>query len=321
MLSSFIGQKKIISSNVSRQELAKALWEKEAIVWVDIENPDDFETEALVELFNFHPLAIEDCIADHSEPKIDDYEDYLFIVVHAAKMVPGEELRTVELNIFVNKNYVVTFHKEPIQSIAQVRDALSRKQSSSLFEGTDVLVHAILDRLVDNYLPVLTEHERRIDLIEDQVFEQEGEGFLSRILKIQKDILFLKRIISPQRDTMSHLSKTVQSFVRPKNLIYFRDIYDHLFQFYQKAEELDGQLKGILQIYFSHVSTELNQVIKKLTILATVALPSVIIASIYGMNFKHMPELQWEHGYFTVMGLMILTSIGLFVWMKQKKWF
>ncbi len=320
MLTSFVCQKKAIATNVARQELAKALWEKEALIWVDLENPDEFETETLVELFNFHPLAIEDCITEHSEPKIDDYEDYLFIVVHAAKMSLGEELKTIELNLFVNKHYVVTFHKEPLSSIAHVREQM-RKSGSCLCDGIDMLVHSILDRLVDNYLPVLAEHERKIDLIEDQVFKESGNDFLERILKAQKDILYLKRIIGPQRDTISDLSRNAQSFVRPKNLIYFRDVYDHLFQCYQKAEELDNHLKSLLQIYFSHVSTELNQAIKKMTVIATVSLPCVMIASIYGMNFKHMPELQWQHGYFVVMGLMVSISLGLLFWMKKKKWF
>lgn len=320
MLSSFVCYKKTIMQNASRPDLAKALWDKESIVWVDLEAPDEFESESLVELFNFHPLAVEDCINDSSEPKIDDYEDYLFLVVHAASFDSGNGLNTIELDIFVSKNYVVTFHKEAIPSIAQIKELVIRKPAL-MCEGTDMLVHAILDRLVDRYLPVLTEHDRRIDEIEDQVFEETSETILQKILKVQKDILLLKRIMGPQRDTMSHLSRTVQSFVRPKNLIYFRDIYDHLFQFYQMAEEMDGLLKGIIQIYFSHASNQLNQAIKTMTVLATIALPSIVIASIYGMNFRHMPELAWPYGYYFSLGLMAASSAVLLIWMKVKKWF
>jgi magnesium transporter len=321
MLSSFVHKKKQLTVNVSRQELAKALWEKDSLIWVDLEDPSEFESEILVELFNFHPLAVEDCLIEHSEPKIDDYEEYLFLVVHAAGKTEEDEFRTVELNLFVNKHYVVTFHKEPIQSLSQVREDARKSTGSVMGEGTDMLAHAILDRLVDRYLPVLTEHGRRLDEIEDRLFDNTGDEFLRKILKIQKDVLYLRRVMSPQRETMSHLSRSARSFVRPKNLIYYRDIYDHLFRYHQMAEELHALCNGILQVYFSHVSLKLNQVIKTLTVIATIGLPPVVIASIYGMNFKAMPELSWEWGYFFSLGLMTVSSAILVVYMRLKKWF
>ncbi len=321
MLSSFIFRKKTVAVNATRQELAHALREKDGLVWVDLENPDEFESDSLVELFNFHPLAIEDCLNELSDPKFDDYEEYLFLVVHAVDAKPGEELRTIELDIFINKDFVVTFHTEPIQSIAQVRDRSSRKVDAFSPDGTDVLVHSILDRLVDNYLPVVTAQERRIDEIEDQLFQDGGEQFLQRVLKLQKDVLHLKRIIAPQREVMAQLARSARSFVRPKNLIYFRDIDDHLFRFYQMAEEMLGLLNGVLQIHFSHVSMKLNEVIKTLTVIATIGLPPLVIASIYGMNFKQMPELHWEWGYFFSLGLMTLSSATVLIFLKWKKWF
>jgi magnesium transporter len=321
MLTSFVYRKKGLEWDLSRKDLAKVLWEKDALVWVDLEDPSEFESDLLVELFNFHPLAVEDCLIEHSEPKLDDYDEYLFLVVHAAAKEKGEELKTAELNLFVNKNYVVTFHKQPIPSIQSVRNDVMRRQGTPLSDGTDMLVHAILDRLVDRYLPVLTEHERRIDEIEDKLFEDAGDDVLRRILDAQKDVLFLRRIMSPQRETMSHLSRSAHSFVQSNHLIYYRDIYDHLFRYHQMAEELHGVLNGVLQVYFSHVSFKLNQVIKTLTVIATIGLPPVVIASIYGMNFKAMPELTWEWGYFFSLGLMTLSSIVLVVFMKVKKWF
>ncbi len=321
MLSSFIWRKKTISVNVPRQELAQALREKDALVWVDLEDPNEFESDSLVELFNFHPLAVEDCLNDHSEPKVDDYEEYLFLVVHAVDKESREELKTIELDLFVNKNFVVTFHEEPVQSVVQVRELVSRSLDAFVPDGTDMLVHSILDRLVDNYLPVVTSYERRIDEIEDQMFEDGQNNFLPRILKLQKDVLYLKRIIAPQREVMSQLTRSARSFVRPKNLIYFRDIDDHLFRFYQMSEELLGLLNGALQVHFSHLSHRLNEVIKTMTVLGTIALPIMALSSIYGMNFKHIPELQWEYGYYYVLGVMTLISVILLVYMKVKKWF
>lgn len=321
MLSSFICQKKTISLNASRPELAQALREKEALVWVDLEDPDEFESDSLVELFNFHPLAIEDCLTENSEPKVDDYEEYLFLVVHAVDLSSLEGLKTVELDIFVNKNFVVTFHKQPVHSITQVRELMGRKTDPLAPDGTDVLVHAILDRLVDNYLHVVSGFERRLDQIEGQLFTDGREDFLPRILKLQKDNLSMKRIIAPQREILSQLARSARTFVRPKNLIYFRDIDDHLFRYYQMAEEFHGILNGVLQIHFAHISTKLNEVMKTMTVIATLALPPLVIASIYGMNFEVMPELQWPWGYLFALGLMTLSSAVVVIFMKWKKWF
>ncbi len=306
---------------MSRPELAQALRDKDALVWVDLEDPNEFESDSLVEFFNFHPLAIEDCLNDLSEPKLHDYEEYLFLVVHAVNFESRDELETIELDMFVNKNFIVTFHREPVQSVAQVREYMSRKVDAFIPDGVDMLAHAILDRLVDNYLPVVTEHERRIDELEDFLFQDGRRDFLPRVLKLQKDTLYLKRIIGPQREVLSQLSRSARSFVRPKNMIYFRDIEDHLFRFYQMAEEIHGVLNGILQIHFSHASHKLNEVIKTLTVLATIGLPPVVIASIYGMNFKIMPELEWEWGYFFSLGLMSLSCAIVVIFLKWKKWF
>ncbi len=321
MLNSFCCRKKTVTANVSRQELAKTLWEKEAFVWVDLEDPSEFESEILIELFNFHPLAIEDCLNDQSEPKIDEYEDHLFLVVHAIDPKSPDELKTIELDIFVSKNYIVTYHKQPVASIAQVRDLVSKRSDSPLVEGGDMLFHAILDRLVDNYLPVLTEHERRIDSIEDKLFENGGGDILQQMLKLQKGVLYLKRIIAPQQEIIAQLTRSANSIIRSKNLIYFRDITDHLFRFRQMAEEIHGLLNGILQVHFSHASAKLNEVIKTLTVIATIGLPPLVIASIYGMNFKNMPELHWEWGYFASLGLMTASSAAVLIFLKWKKWF
>lgn len=321
MLSSFVCRKRVVSVNVSRAELAQALRDKDALIWVDLEDPNEFESDSLVELFNFHPLAIEDCLNEHSEPKLDDYEEYLFLVLHAVDFESRDELETIELDMFVNKNFIVTFHKEPVQSVAQVRECMSRKVDALIPDGVDMLAHAILDRLVDNYLPVVTEHERRIDELEDLLFKDSRRDFLPRVLKLQKDTIHLKRVIGPQREVMSQLSRSARSFVRPKNMVYFRDIDDHLFRFYQMAEELHATLNGVLQVHFSHMSHQLNEVIKTMTVLGTVALPIMAISSIYGMNFRHIPELEWTYGYYYVMGVMTFISVLLLVYMKIKKWF
>ena len=314
----------VLEANIPRARMLSILREKEGLLWVDMEAPTDFESEALVEIFNFHPLAVEDCLSDRSEPKVDDYGEYLFIVMHALTMREDEggtkELGTIELNIFFSENYIVTFHKEPVASIAQVRALVQKNPLLLMAQGSDLLAHSLLDHLVDSYSPVLHQYDEIIDDLEKELFKNPSSDYLSTLLQVKQDIFTLRRIVGPQRDTVSLLTRKHTIFIDHKHLIYFRDIYDHLFRMYKMAEGFHENLTSILQVYFSYSSNKLNEVMKRLTVLASLTMPAVIIASIYGMNFNHMPELVWKHGYLFSIGLMAIVSISMLIWMKIKKW-
>ena len=326
MITTFLRKKDgAVQENVSRAEMLAALRDKECLLWVDLENPTEFESDSLVEIFNFHPLAVEDCLSDHSEPKVDDYDEYLFIVVHSIQMTRDEdsevdELTTSEMNVFFGRNYVVTFHKVPMQTIHQIRQAAQRKPDRFLGHGADLLVHAILDRLVDNYQPILDQYDRRVDALEDEVFDNPPADYISTVMQTKRDIFNLRRIISPQRDIINNLTKSATPFIKQKHLIYYRDIYDHLFRIYGIAEGFHETLTNILQAYFSYSSHKLNEVVKHMTVLATLTMPSLIIASIYGMNFRRMPELNWEYGYYFALGLMVVMPCIMLIWLKIRKW-
>jgi len=321
MLTTFFYQRgKPLETNLSRAQMLTALNDKEAFLWADFEDPNEFESDALVEIFNFHPLAVEDCISDISQPKVDDYEEYLFLVMHGVRMSPQGELVTVELDIFLGKNYVVTFHKEALKSIERTRDTVLRKTEGLMGRGTDMLVHSILDQLIDYYLPVLDQYDDKMDGLEDAIFNNPPRDYLATVLQVKRDVIHLRRILSPQRETINFLTRTQTHFIRPKNLIYFRDIYDHLFRIYGIVEGYQEMITGILQAYFSYSSNRLNEVIKRLTVLATLTMPAVTIASIYGMNFKNMPELEWVYGYYMSWGSIILVTGAMLIWMKLKKW-
>ncbi len=324
MISSFFYKKGgQFETNLPRARLLSALSEKSGLLWVDLEDPSEFESDSLVEIFNFHPLAIEDCMTDQSQPKLDDYGEYLFMVVHAVTLSEKgrkSELRTAELDIFINDHFVVTVHKKPLVSVAQVRELVQKKPSALMENGPDLLVHSLLDHLVDRYTPVLDEYDDKINSLEKEMFQHASKGFLQTLLQVKQDIFHLRRIVGPQRDTLYSLSRDSNAFIRAENLMYFRDIYDHLFRIYGMAEAYHENLNNILQVYFSYSSFRLNEVLKHLTVLATVTMPPVIVASIYGMNFKHFPELEWAMGYPFAIGLCIFSSLAMLVWMKIKKW-
>lgn len=312
-----------LETDLSRARMLAIVQEKAGLLWVDFEDATEFEQETLVEIFNFHPLAIEDCITDQSQPKVDDYEEYLFLVVHGLKMFEKgkhRELGTLELNIFIGPNYVVTFHNGPISGVSQVRDALPKKVQTLMGGTSDLLAHSILDHLVDGYLPVIHDYDVKIDELEKHMFRNGSANYLQTLLQVKQDIFMLRRIIAPQRDTLYYLTRNPSPLIKTKNLMYYRDVYDHLFRIHSMAESYHDTLNSILQVYFSYASTKLNEVMKRLTVLATIAMPAMIIASLYGMNFKNMPELQWQHGYVFSIGLMFFTTVALLVWMKIKKW-
>jgi len=324
MITSFYFKKSgEVETNLSRARLLSVLGEKNGLLWVDLEEPNEFESDSLVEIFNFHPLAIEDCMTDQSQPKLDDYGEYLFMVVHAIMMHDKgskRELRTVELDIFIGENFVVTVHKEPLVSVAQVRELAQKKAPALMGSGPDMLVHSLLDHLVDRYLPVLDEYDNKINSLEKEMFRHTSKDFLKSLLQIKQDMFHLRRIVGPQRDTLYSLTRDSSAFIKADHLMYFRDIYDHLFRIYGMAEAYHENLNNILQVYFSYSSFRLNEVLKHLTVLATVTMPPVIIASVYGMNFKHFPELEWAMGYPFAIGLCVLSSLAMLVWMKFKKW-
>jgi len=326
MLSTFLYRKGAeVQTTVTRAQMLACLKEKEVLLWVDLEAPNDFEIDCLVEIFNFHPLAIEDCLSDHHEPKVDDYDEYMFLVMHSLRLVKDaerevEELATIELNIFFGRNYVVTFHKTPVPTIEQTLKAVAKKPERFLSHGADILVHAILDRLVDNYQPMLDIYEKKVGELEDKLFENPPADYLSAVLEAKRNIFNLRRTIAPQRDIIYNLTKTANLYIKQKHLIYFKDVYDHMIRIHGITDVFHESLSNIMHAYFSYSSHKLNEVIKHMTVLATVTMPAIIVASIYGMNFENMPELGWKLGYPFALVLSLSISAALLGWMKWKKW-
>ncbi len=321
MLNTFLYQRgKPLEVNVSRAAMLSALADKDSVLWVDLKNPNDFEADCLVEIFNFHDMAVEDCINPHSQPKVDDYGEYLFLVMHGVSLQDKKELATLEINIFIGKNFVVTYHKDLIPAVENMLDLVKKNPETFIVRGPDMLTYHLLDELVDNYQPILDQYEEKIDALEEEIFNHPSQDFLATIMQVKRDVFHFRRIIAPQRDALNHLTRNPTALIKSKHLIYFRDVYDRLFRLYGTVEGFHDALSGILQAYFSYSSNKLNEIMKRMTVLATLTMPTVIIASIYGMNFKNMPELGHPYGYFMSLGLMVVTSMVMLVWMKFKKW-
>ena len=323
MISSyFFSDETGLKKDVSRAEMHAILKKKQGTLWVDMDEPTDLEDELLVEIFNFHELAIEDALNDHCGSKLDDYGEYLFMNMDAITLKMNEEhqreLVSAELSMFLGANYVVTYHKKTIASILADRLAVEKKPQSNLSEGAGALLHTIIDHLVDSYISVIHQYEEKVDEIETEIFS-DGSDYLKKLMSVKQDIFKLRRIFGPQKDMLYALSR-YRKLVGTENEFYFRDVYDHSLHMTVMTDSIYENLTGILQVYFSYSSTKLNEVMKRLTILATLSMPALLIFSLYGMNFEWMPFLHNPMAFWISQAITAVAAFGLLIWMKWKKW-
>jgi magnesium transporter len=314
-----------IIKGLSREDINRVLKSRKGFLWVSIENPTDDELHTtLRDTFHFHPLAIEDAHSvGYQVPKIDDYEEYLFLILHALRINDGlgNELETDEINMFLGKNFLVTITH--VENLAPIQFIYQRVDKDERFSrhGPDFLCHSIMDAMVDDYLPLLDKMDEEIEWLEDRVLEKPSPKTLERILSLKHNMLTLRRIISPQREVVNRLSRDDFPVIQAIHRIYFRDIYDHLVGLNDLIESVRDVVSGTLDIYLSATSNRLNEVMKALTIVSTIFLPLTFIAGVYGMNFKYFPEINWPLGYLFVWFLFISLS-ALMVWyFKRRGWF
>jgi len=316
-----------LKQDLTVEDIPRYLHDKKSTLWVDLEGPTFEEAKILSDVFNFHPLTIEDCQAEIHFPKVDNYQDYLFMVVHGVNFhTPINTFTTVEMNIFAGQNYLVTFHKAKVRAVSILRDKCFR--SNEIFaHGGNILLYELFDVLINNYLPILNEIDDNLESIEEEMFVERDDELLQDVFRWKKIVTKLRRIIGPQRDVLNILSRGDIHVIEHKNRIYFRDVYDHLYRIYEMAETYRDLISGTLEVYLSlsanqqaEMSHKTNRVVKTLTVVATILMPPTLISGIYGMNFVHMPELQHPLGYLMVLGSMLLVSFGMVVFLKFKKW-
>jgi magnesium transporter len=303
------------------EKLKLALAEPAGLLWVNLERPDEAEANTILkDVFNFHPLSIEDCLSTgYQPPKVDDFGNSIFLIIHA--LHPGKELsvmETHELNLFLGKNYLVTCYLH--DSMPAVDHIWQRLQRDNRLHsnGADFLCHAVLDKLVDEYMPVIDHMDDEIDWLEDQVLAKPNPVTLERVLSLKHSVMALRRILSPQREVINRLARDEFSQIDRQTRIYFRDIYDHLVRIQDLSESIRDIVTGALDIHLSSTSLRLNEIMRALTVVSTIFLPLSFQAGVYGTNFKHFPELEW--GYPWVWLLYIGVAAGFLLYFKHQKW-
>jgi len=313
------GQKDL-KHDMPPEDIKNVVRSGEGVLWLDLVKPEKSEMDILESSFKLHPLTLEDCINTNTRPKIEQFENYMFIVIHAACTKPrSQRVRTTELNVCVGKNFIVTIHQEPIKGVETALERTS-KNPAIISRGPDSVLHLVVDSLVDNYIPALDAMDYKLSNIETQVLANPTHKTLNDIVAAKKDILYLRRFIGPQRDTINLLSKEYFQFISHKRKAYFRDVYDNMIFINDTIDNYRDIVNGIFDAYLSKVSDRTNEIMKVLTVIATIMMPLTLISGIYGMNFRNMPLLKWDGGFYAVSFLMVLIGIGMLMYFKRKEW-
>ncbi len=316
-----------VEEGLTVEELPELLADETNVVWADFRGETDEELNAtkdvLLNVFKFHYLTVEDCLETRNQPKIEAFPDYFYFIVHGVK--PAEtsatNFVTKELDGYLGKNYVVTFHVERFRSIKAVKQQL-RSSTFACQRGASYLLHQILDQLVDLYMPLVDDFDTEIDSLEERVLTMKkgSNVILEDIMDLRRSVARMKRISSRQLEVLYRMSHGEFPQIPETILPYFRDVHDHLLRISDLAENYRDLVSGLFDIHFSVVANKNNDVVKTLTILSSIILPLSLIAGIYGMNFENMPELKTRNGYFLTLTVMALVTIGLLIFFWRKGW-
>ena len=321
MLTTFVVQDgRVATGPLEASALSRLLDEADVRLWVDLETPTAEEYELLSSVFHFHPLAIEDCRIQNEFPKLDDYGSALFLILHSpVHDAASKSLVTLEHHFFLGNRYVVTVHDGPSAVIAEARQEALR-DSMLLKRGTDFLLHGLTDRIADQYVRLLDQFDAVTDELEHRVMSRPEPALLEDVFAVKRSLLHLVRLSHLQRDVVHRLSRESFAQIGETARLYFRDVYDHLFQVTAMAEFYRDTVAGVRDAYLSVVSNRLNEAMKVLTVFATLLLPLTVVTGIYGMNFDHMPELRWRYGYPGVLVGMGVIVAGLLAYFKRRGW-
>lgn len=306
-----------LKTGLAQSEFAEALKDPNNILWVDIESLEDENVELLLNTFGLHPLTIEDCIMPNYRPKIEEFENYLFIILHAVEK-NGRANGPVEIDICLGKNFLITLCTTKVKAIATEQRRLEERLPV-MARGADFLLYSLLDSVIEQYAPLIEELDKKVDMFEAKTLSESSSKMLTEMFDVQGELSSLRRMIYPQRDAVGRLSKGETAFIKPSNTLYFRDAYDHILRVSDSIDMTREALTGVLQEYGELHSARLNEVMKTLTIVATVAMPAVLITSFYGMNLK-IPEFNNPNGYPIVLSVIIVSTIAMLFYIKKKKW-
>ena len=292
------------------------------MTWINVDGIHEAETiEKMGQMFSLHPLLLEDIMNTDQRPKMESYDDYLFIVLKTLFYDEKEKSTiTEQISIVLGTNYVISFQEQESNVFGPVTERLKNSKGKIRKMGADYLAYSLIDMIIDNYFIILEKFGERVDDLEVQLVTSPKTQILRSIQELKKKMIFLRRSVWPLREVISGMERGESSLIHPSTYVYLRDIYDHTIQAIDTIETYRDMLSDMLDIYLSSVSNKLNEVMKVLTVIATIFIPLTFIVGVYGMNFENMPELDWTWGYPYALALVVITSLLPLIWFKWKDW-
>lgn len=313
-------KQKSLLRKFKQSDIASYINNPDFLVWFDIENPNKDTMHFLRDHFNFHPLDIEDCLSVIERPKLDEYDDYFFLVLHIPLFVKQtKRLIPFTVNIFIGNNFIVTVHQGLCKPIQTTYDHLL-ENLSILEKGSGYLLHSILDALIDYNFPILNRIYRNIQNVEDDIFKKPSTKNVRTILLIRTNILTFRNIVFPQRKLLKTLEIKDMDFLIEALEVYFSDLVDHIEKIWDTLENYKELVEGVHEAHQSLLSNKINDIMRTLTIFSVVILPLTLISGVYGMNIG-LPLMSFPWVFFIILAIMIIISIGMLIYFKFKDWF
>ncbi len=334
----FIGEKKAEKSRVSVMDYDESRFqereihkieecipfkESPTVTWINVDGVHDVEfIQKLGEYFDLHPLIIEDIVNTQQRPKMEESEKYIYLVLKML-YVDNEkgETQVEQVSVVFGKNFVLSFQEKEGDIFESIRERIRNGKGRIRKMGADYLAYALIDAVVDHYFIILERDGEKIEVLEENVVADPEPQTLQDIHRLKREMIFLRRSTWPLRELVNALERGESPLVQKTTRIYLRDVYDHTIQVIDTLETYRDMLSGMHDTYLSSISNRMNEVMKVLTIIATIFIPITFIAGIYGMNFEFMPELKWRWAYFGVWGIILFIVLGMVFFFKRKKWF
>ena len=315
-----------VRTEISPAEFPRLIRDRKGTLWVDFIGEPGEQAEPILRSFGFHPLAIDDALQETHTPKVDDWGDYLYIVLSILNYRQENgvfEAEMDELDVFLGQNYVVTFHDQLLTAVEDTWTACQR-DIRHVQDGADHLLYRIVDSLVMSYMPLIEDIDAQVDEIEDRVFGKPHPEILEQIFALKRILLTMRRILLPQREVLNKLARDDYRVIDPRDRVFFRDIYDHLVRLHDVNESLRDLVGGALDTYLSVINNRMNEVMKTLTIITTLFMPLTFVTGFFGMNFfaANPPYESWTLPavFYGTLSLMLLSPIIMFIWMRRHTW-
>jgi len=296
--------------------------ESPSITWLNITGVHDEKViHEIGDIFNIHPLVLEDIANTTQRPKVEEYAEYIFVVIKMAYYKDDtREILMEQVSLIIGKNYVISLQEKDGDILEGLRERIRNNKGKVRKLGSDYLFYGIIDAIVDHYFSILEHVGEEIEDMEEQLMQSASQELLNRIYSLKQELVYLRRSIWPMREVVSTIQRNEYDLINEDIFVYFRDVYDHAVQVVETIETFRDMSSGMLDLYLSTVSNKMNEVMKVLTIFAAIFIPLTFIAGVYGMNFEFMPELKWKLAYPVWWASIVILTVGMLIYFRKKKW-